>query len=279
MRSIAPLGRLAVRFTAVLAVLAAPLVSGALGLEAWRLICALDLRTATVADVVVAAASGAGAVAAAALTFSAAAMIAAPRRSRARRVATEASPLIWRRIVTIAMTGTAAAGLAIPATAAPPVPSAADQPASVADVAPAGWVDPGDAQDWAPGWVTAPSAGAAADGEKDADAAPAPRVPAADVDAGAGVDAHASADEHVPSRATEGASGVAVPAEDSTGASHVVHDGDSLWSITAEHTGASDAAVAQAWGELYALNRDVVGDDPGLIHPGDELALPAGWQR
>lgn len=275
MGSIATLGRVALRLTSVLAILAAPVVSGALGLEASRLIGALDLRTATVSDVVVTAAAGAGALAAAALTVSAAAMIATPQRSLARRLAIDASPLLWRRIVTVAVTGTTAAGLAIPATAAPSAVESLDQPAPVADIEAAGWVDPGDEAVWAPGWVTAPSSDPGTGADTTPATAPVPRAPAADVHAGADANADASADDHVPSRTPAGAA----PAEEGADARHVVHEGDSLWSITAEHTGASDAAVAQAWGELYALNRDVVGDDPSLIHPGDELALPAGWQR
>lgn len=55
-----------------------------------------------------------------------------------------------------------------------------------------------------------------------------------------------------------------------------VRAGDSLWSIAAEHLPA-DATAAQidaAWHEWYQANRDVIGDDPNLIRPGQVLAPP-----
>lgn len=57
-----------------------------------------------------------------------------------------------------------------------------------------------------------------------------------------------------------------------------VQAGDNLWTITAGllPAGATDAEVAESWPQLYAANRDVIGADPGLIHPGDELTVPAG---
>ncbi len=55
-----------------------------------------------------------------------------------------------------------------------------------------------------------------------------------------------------------------------------VRAGDSLWSIAAEHLPA-DATAAQidaAWHEWYQANRDVIGDDPNLIRPGQVLTAP-----
>jgi len=64
--------------------------------------------------------------------------------------------------------------------------------------------------------------------------------------------------------------------EPSAARSVVVGAGDSLWSITDDLLGgASDTAVARAWPALYEANRDVVGRDPNLIHPGQELVVPA----
>ncbi len=67
-------------------------------------------------------------------------------------------------------------------------------------------------------------------------------------------------------------------ARSAVAATHVVAPGESLWAITADALaeGATDAAVAEAWPRLYAANRDVVGTDPGLIHPGQRLRMPAG---
>ena len=56
----------------------------------------------------------------------------------------------------------------------------------------------------------------------------------------------------------------------------VVHRGDTLWSIAAQHLGpeAGDAEVARAWPEWYAANHDRIGDDPDLILPGQILRVP-----
>ena len=56
----------------------------------------------------------------------------------------------------------------------------------------------------------------------------------------------------------------------------VVRPGDSLWAITARRLSpsAGDAEVTAGWQALYARNRAVVGDDPSLIHPGQQLTLP-----
>lgn len=73
----------------------------------------------------------------------------------------------------------------------------------------------------------------------------------------------------------------AAPATDVAAAAPVtvvVQAGDSLWGITAAllPPGSPDAAIAAAWPALYAANEAVVGPDPGLIHPGDVLTVPAG---
>jgi nucleoid-associated protein YgaU len=55
-----------------------------------------------------------------------------------------------------------------------------------------------------------------------------------------------------------------------------VRAGDTLWEIAAAHlpAGSDDAAVAAAWPRWYEANRDVIGPDPGLIHPGQVLTAP-----
>lgn len=57
---------------------------------------------------------------------------------------------------------------------------------------------------------------------------------------------------------------------------YVVQPGDSLWSITAEHLGGtpSNAQISAAWPRWHAANRAVIGADPNLIHPGQELTAP-----
>lgn len=55
-----------------------------------------------------------------------------------------------------------------------------------------------------------------------------------------------------------------------------VRRGDTLWSIAARHlgTGATDAQIASEWPRWYAANRAVIGEDPGLIQPGQQLVAP-----
>lgn len=64
-------------------------------------------------------------------------------------------------------------------------------------------------------------------------------------------------------------------------ASHTVEPGDCLWSIARsllvergiEPDGRSITAL---WRAIYDLNRELIGDDPDLIHPGQALLLPGG---
>ncbi|ABL80956.1 MULTISPECIES: hypothetical protein [unclassified Nocardioides] len=50
----------------------------------------------------------------------------------------------------------------------------------------------------------------------------------------------------------------------------VVRPGDSLWELAATHL--DDPG---RWPQIYALNRDQIGPDPGLIQPATRLRLPA----
>jgi len=57
---------------------------------------------------------------------------------------------------------------------------------------------------------------------------------------------------------------------------YVVEPGDCLWTIARRQLGpaATNAAVDAGWRAVYAANREAVGDDPNLIHPGLVLTLP-----
>lgn len=57
---------------------------------------------------------------------------------------------------------------------------------------------------------------------------------------------------------------------------YVVQPHDCLWSIAQARLGpgADDVAIDAGWRAIYAHNRDVIGDNPGLIHPGLVLRLP-----
>lgn len=50
---------------------------------------------------------------------------------------------------------------------------------------------------------------------------------------------------------------------------YIVKPGDNLWDISREHLGSGTH-----WGDLYKANQDVIGANPRLIHPGQELTLP-----
>ncbi|WP_141817906.1 LysM peptidoglycan-binding domain-containing protein [Ornithinimicrobium humiphilum] len=56
----------------------------------------------------------------------------------------------------------------------------------------------------------------------------------------------------------------------------VVRRGDSLWAIAARALGtdATDADVAAEWPRWWEANREVIGEDPDLIHPGQRLVAP-----
>lgn len=59
-------------------------------------------------------------------------------------------------------------------------------------------------------------------------------------------------------------------------ASVTVSPGDTLWAIAAGHLpdDATDAEIATEWPRWYALNESVIGTDPDLIRPGQQLLVP-----
>lgn len=63
------------------------------------------------------------------------------------------------------------------------------------------------------------------------------------------------------------------PAAAPTARPYVVRSGDSLWSIARAHP-AAGTDVESRWRAIWRHNRDVVGNDPDLIHPGQALRLP-----
>lgn len=87
----------------------------------------------------------------------------------------------------------------------------------------------------------------------------------------------------LPERAVAPPQRATVPSPPPTGAgaqvladgAYVVRRGDSLWSIAQRHSGDS-TSVDQRWRAIWQANRDVVGDDPDLILPGQALHLPGG---
>lgn len=61
-------------------------------------------------------------------------------------------------------------------------------------------------------------------------------------------------------------------AAEQTSSTYVVRPGDSLSSIALAHPGAG--SLDERWRAIWRANRDVVGDDPDLILPGQALRLP-----
>jgi hypothetical protein len=61
----------------------------------------------------------------------------------------------------------------------------------------------------------------------------------------------------------------------------VVQRGDTLWSIAARHLGpaATTPEISAAWHRWFAANRQVIGDDPNAIRPGQVLRPPAAQAR
>lgn len=57
----------------------------------------------------------------------------------------------------------------------------------------------------------------------------------------------------------------------------VVVRGDSLWSIVGERLGplATDADIAAAWPAWFEVNREIIGDDPSRLVPGQVLVAPS----
>lgn len=57
----------------------------------------------------------------------------------------------------------------------------------------------------------------------------------------------------------------------------LVRPGDTLWALAAQELGgaATDRAIAQRWPAWWQANRDVLGSDPDLLVPGQQLTPPS----
>jgi nucleoid-associated protein YgaU len=54
-----------------------------------------------------------------------------------------------------------------------------------------------------------------------------------------------------------------------------VRPGESLWSIAGDALATDDGRrIALYWPRIYRANRPIVGSNPDLIYPGQELRLP-----
>lgn len=82
----------------------------------------------------------------------------------------------------------------------------------------------------------------------------------------------------LPDRATGSATSPGDPGEPGGHQQRTVQvrRGDNLWAIAARTLGpgASAAEVASYWHRVHALNAGVIGPDPDLLQPGQQLRLP-----
>ena len=57
---------------------------------------------------------------------------------------------------------------------------------------------------------------------------------------------------------------------------YTVKSGDSLWSIAQKHVVGTDASVDEidrAWRAIWKANKSVIGNNPSLIRPGQEISI------
>lgn len=235
------------RIAALLAIAAAPMGTVALGSLTRARASELDAATWMPQDLVIVGICGFGAALCAYLTAIAVAMAVGSTRGTLPRWSSRLAPHAWRRMVAL--------GIGV----------------TLSSTAPAAFATPPDEH---AGWVSAESSYALADAL--ATARPG-AVPADDGLTRAGwtgtgdVDASPMA-VHAP---TPKSPGSAVERDEGTRV-WTVRAGDSLWGITADHlpADATDAEIAEAWPLVHQANRELIGDDPGLIHPGQVLSIP-----
>jgi nucleoid-associated protein YgaU len=103
---------------------------------------------------------------------------------------------------------------------------------------------------------------------------PAPAPASTAVDHGAASASTGTSSSAAPAQAPSEAHGQPVTAP--VGLTVTVRPGDTLWDIAAEHLppGATTTDVAAAWPDWYRENLAVVGGDPDLIRPGQQLDRP-----
>lgn len=264
---------------------AVSVVSAGAALEA---VDSLQAPGARLDDAGVLLAAGVGAVVAAWWALGAALTVAAVlldgRGAAGRLVAgwarRTAPPVLRMGVAALLGAGT----LALPAAAsATSVPAAVTASAGSADSA--GWADAAGPTD-----VVVPAAATAdhVGGEPSPVSVPTePTEPTGPAEAGAAPDVawRPAAPPRRLAPADEASAALVAPApsrpDRTARAEVVVRRGDTLWSIAARQlpAGAGAAEIAEAWPELYAANREVVGENPSLIRPGQRLLVPAEMAR
>jgi nucleoid-associated protein YgaU len=82
-----------------------------------------------------------------------------------------------------------------------------------------------------------------------------------------------------PRVAADSVSVVHWPAVVSAGFSYTVVTGDSLWRIartilSTEGSAQDGSTISELWRAIYDMNREIIGANPNLIHPGQVLHIP-----
>jgi hypothetical protein len=105
---------------------------------------------------------------------------------------------------------------------------------------------------------------------------PAPADPARSAAPKAAGSGSAGAKPVVAAHTATGRTGATARGSVPADAAVTVQPGDTLWSIASDHlpAGADDALIDQTWRAWYAANTAVIGADPNLIQPGQQLRPP-----
>jgi len=82
-----------------------------------------------------------------------------------------------------------------------------------------------------------------------------------------------------PRVAADSVSVVRWPAVVSAGSPYTVVTGDSLWRIartilSTEGSAQDGSTISELWRAIYDMNREVIGANPNLVHPGQVLHIP-----
>lgn len=184
-------------------------------------------------------------------------------------VARLGAPLARRLLVTGTGAVVAAAAVMAPATAAPIEPSPEPTSSEVGD-------DLGWGSDDEPA-SPEPDASPSVDAEPTPEATTAPPAesPTTEQPTESPTTDPAEPSEPTAPQPPSGPGTVPASGPDDEG-SYTVAVGDSLWEIAADHLpeGADAGDIAVAWPAWFEANRDVIGSDPDVIHPGQVLTAP-----
>lgn len=97
-----------------------------------------------------------------------------------------------------------------------------------------------------------------------------------EVETEAETEAEAETDAEAEAEAVPVAQKEVIKTEQTSKNIYKIRAGDSLWTIAQNEVvgeGASVDEIDSAWREIWRMNKDVIGDNPSLIRPGQEIRL------